>query len=87
MPTAKPLTCGSLAAVAGARWVESMLFGTAPWDPVVLGASAVVMLAVTGGRERTAEEYRKLYAQAGFELTRVVPTASAASIVEGRPAA
>ena len=47
----------------------------------------VVMLAVTGGRERTAEEYRELYAQAGFELTRVVPTASAASIVEGRPAA
>ena len=47
----------------------------------------VVMLAVTGGRERTAEEYRELYAQAGFELARVVPTASAVSVVEGRPAA
>jgi hypothetical protein len=46
----------------------------------------LVMLAVTGGRERTAEEYRELYAHAAFELTRVVPTASAVSIVEGRPA-
>jgi hypothetical protein len=46
----------------------------------------VTMLMATGGRERTADEYRELYRKAGFELTRVVPTASPVSVVEGRPA-
>lgn len=47
----------------------------------------VVMLALTsGGRERTAEEYAELYAQAGLTLTRVVPTHAVVSIVEGRAA-
>jgi orsellinic acid C2-O-methyltransferase len=31
------------------------------------------MLAVTGGRERTADEYKKLFAASGFELKRIVP--------------
>ena len=43
----------------------------------------IVMLAVTGGRERTPSEYSKLLAAAGFRLERVVPTASAYSIIEG----
>jgi hypothetical protein len=34
--------------------------------------------------ERTADEYRKLYEQAGFQMTRVVPTAAPISLVEGR---
>ena len=42
----------------------------------------MVMLTVTGGEERTAEEYGALLAKAGLRMTRVVPTASAASIVE-----
>src|SRR5947209_196762 len=42
----------------------------------------MVMLTVAGGEERTAEEYRALLAKAGLRMTRVVPTASAASIVE-----
>jgi hypothetical protein len=41
------------------------------------------MLILLAGRERTQDEYRTLYAAAGFELTRVIPTASGASIVEG----
>lgn len=41
------------------------------------------MLIMTGGRERTEEEYRTLFAAAGFELTRVVPTESLVSLVEG----
>lgn len=45
----------------------------------------LTMLVITGGQERTADEYAALYKQAGFELTRVVPTASAVSVVEGRP--
>jgi hypothetical protein len=40
------------------------------------------MLVTPGGVERTAEEYRQLLAQAGFRLTRIIPTASPYSIVE-----
>jgi hypothetical protein len=42
----------------------------------------MVMLTIAGGRERTAEEYASLLAQAGFRQTRVVPTASPVSLVE-----
>jgi hypothetical protein len=42
----------------------------------------LVMLVVPGGRERSAEEYRTLLDHSGFQLTRVVPTRSPASIVE-----
>ena len=43
----------------------------------------LIMLLVTGGRERTAEEFRLLYERTGFELTQIVPTSSDLSIVEG----
>ncbi|UVO39059.1 hypothetical protein KUL72_12255 [Bradyrhizobium arachidis] len=42
----------------------------------------MVMLVQLGGRERTALEYASLLSKAGFRLTQVVPTDSAASIVE-----
>lgn len=42
----------------------------------------VIMLAVTGGRERTEAQYRALLAAAGFELKGVLPTASQYSLVE-----
>ena len=42
----------------------------------------MVMLAIPGGEERTADEYRQLLEAAGFRMTRVVPTASDVSIVE-----
>jgi hypothetical protein len=42
------------------------------------------MLICHGGRERTATEYRDLLTQAGFQITRIVPTASPLSIVEAR---
>jgi hypothetical protein len=42
----------------------------------------MVMLALPGGEERTAEEYRVLLDKAGFRLTRVVPTETPVSIVE-----
>jgi O-methyltransferase/methyltransferase family protein len=41
------------------------------------------MLVQVAARERTADEYRKLYEQAGFQLTRIVPTAGPVSLVEG----
>ena len=42
----------------------------------------IIMLAVTGGRERTPSDYEALLAGAGFRFERVVPTASQYSIVE-----
>ena len=45
----------------------------------------MVMLNVPGGEERTEAQYRALLDKAGFRLTRVVPTASLASIVEAAP--
>lgn len=42
----------------------------------------IQMLLIEGGKERTAEEYRRLLDAAGFRLTRIVPTPSPYSIVE-----
>jgi len=44
------------------------------------------MLVATGGRERTAEEFKKLFAQAGFKVRRIIPTRCPLSIVEGAAA-
>ena len=41
------------------------------------------MLVMTGGRERTESEFRKLYEDSGFKLTRIVPTESPFSVIEG----
>jgi hypothetical protein len=46
----------------------------------------MMMLVGPGGQERTEPEYRALLGKAGFRLARVVPTASAVSVVEGFPA-
>jgi hypothetical protein len=43
------------------------------------------MLVIPGGKERTEAEYRALFRQAGFRLTRIVPTRSEVSIIEGEP--
>ena len=40
------------------------------------------MLAMTGGKERTAKEYAALFDQAGFKLVNVHPTSSPMQIVE-----
>jgi len=45
----------------------------------------MLMLAATGGEERTPSEYSTLLDHAGFRMTRVVPTASLVSIVEAVP--
>jgi hypothetical protein len=45
----------------------------------------MVMLVFTGGIERTEEEYRLLFKQAGFQLSSITPTTSLVSIVEGKP--
>lgn len=49
-------------------------------------ANDVNMLVVAGGRQRTEREFRELYAAAGFELTRIVPTPARVAVIEGVPA-
>lgn len=63
-------------------------------DPKLEGRlmSDLNMMAVTGGKERSAREWRELLVAAGFEMKRVVPVIDAAgaqqdvSIVEAAPA-
>ena len=40
------------------------------------------MLLLPGGRERTEQEFRELFAGAGFRMTRVVPTKSPICVIE-----
>jgi ubiquinone/menaquinone biosynthesis C-methylase UbiE len=44
----------------------------------------LTMLVIPGGKERTEEEFRELFAGAGFDLARVVPTQADVSVIEGR---
>jgi O-methyltransferase domain len=46
----------------------------------------LVMLVLTGGKERTTEEYAALLQNAGFRLKRVVPTGTDFVIIESIPA-
>jgi hypothetical protein len=42
----------------------------------------IEMLALPGGRERSADEFKALFARSGFEMTKIVPTKSPLSVVE-----
>ena len=44
----------------------------------------LLMLVMAPGRERTEREYRHLLAEAGFEVSRVVPTTTEVSIIEAK---
>ncbi len=46
---------------------------------------AYMVVLMPGGVERTAAEFAELYASCGFKLTRVIPTGSYLSIIEGVP--
>ncbi|HEX2350169.1 MAG TPA: methyltransferase [Ktedonobacterales bacterium] len=43
----------------------------------------VQMLIMTGGHERTAEEFARLFSAAGLRLTRIIPTQAGPSVIEG----
>ncbi len=43
------------------------------------------LLAISGGGERTSEEFAALYEAAGFKLTQIIPAPAALSIIEGKP--
>ena len=42
-----------------------------------------LMMVTYGGKERSEKQYRQLFAAAGLELTRIVPTKSVISVIEG----
>ncbi len=46
----------------------------------ILDVEAMIM--TPGAKERTAQEYRQLFAKSGFEVTRIIPTKSPMSIIE-----
>jgi O-methyltransferase domain/Dimerisation domain len=53
-----------------------------PNEPDLGKVMDIEMLVSPGGKERTAEEYRELFARAGLRLTRIVPTKSPYSVIE-----
>jgi O-methyltransferase domain len=54
-----------------------------PGNEPSLGKVLDLQMLLIGGKERTEQEFRALFQATGFELTRIVPTASPVAIVEG----
>ena len=54
-----------------------------PGDEPSFGKWLDLMMLLIAGRERTKEEYSRLFSAAGLKMNRVIPTASEISIVEG----
>ena len=79
---ARILTAVRRAAAPGARLIVVEVLVPETPGPDHSKVLDIIMLAVTGGRERTRDQYEKLLADAGFELERVVPTRSSYFIVE-----
>jgi hypothetical protein len=50
-----------------------------------VGTLDIVMLTVTGGRERTAAAFSALLEQAHFPFNRLITTISPMRIIEARP--
>jgi len=55
-----------------------------PGNEPSIGKILDIEMLLIGGRERTETDFRRLFAEAGFELTRIVATPSPVSVVEGR---
>jgi hypothetical protein len=53
--------------------------------PTVGKAVDLVMLTLTGGKERTVGEHRELLASAGFSVKQTIPLANDVMIIEARP--
>lgn len=52
-------------------------------EPHASKALDILMLVMEGGKERTKDEYRKLLEASGFRLTKMIPTKSSYSVIEG----
>lgn len=56
-------------------------------EPSVSKFFDLAMMVLPGGMERTEEEYQQLFEAAGFQLTRIVPTRTWVSVIEGEVSA
>jgi SAM-dependent methyltransferase len=54
-------------------------------DPAYVKLLDLEMLMIPGGLERTEEEFRRLLAAAGFQLTKSVPTQAEVNVIEADP--
>lgn len=79
---ARILTAVRRAAAPGARLIIVEVLVPDSLGPDHSKVVDIIMLAVTGGRERTRDQYEKLLAETGFDLQRVMPTRSSYFIVE-----
>jgi hypothetical protein len=52
-------------------------------EPSVSKFFDLAMMVLPGGMERTEEEYRRLFLDAGFRLTKIVSTQTWISVIEG----
>lgn len=52
-------------------------------EPHPSKALDILMLVMEGGKERTKDEYRRLLEASGLRLTRIIPTKSPYSVIEG----
>lgn len=51
-------------------------------EPSVAKLLDLEMLVITGGRERTEQEFNVLLASSGFHLSRIIPTGESICILE-----
>jgi hypothetical protein len=65
--------------------IERMIFDD-PVRSIPTLLSDITMLVITGGLERTEQEYARLLGSADMRLTRVIPVAYPYTIFEGAPA-
>src|SRR5688572_18989766 len=72
------------AAVPGARLlVVEMIIPESNDEPSLARLDDINMLAITGGRERTEQEFADLFDSAGFDLVKVHKTEGPFCIIEG----
>lgn len=69
----------------GRLLVIEIVLGTGTDDPFE-SLLDLNMLVISGGRERTESEYRRLFENGGFRLTSITQTMAGVSIIEGVPA-
>jgi len=79
------LRCCRAAVPSGGRLllVEHVLKPVNEPDPARF--SDLNMLVMLGGRERTEEEYQRLFQAADFRLERIIPTHSPFTVIEATP--
>ena len=75
--------CAAVMPEAGKALVVEMLMGSANDPSPSKPFDILMLLNQPGGRIRTEVEFRALFTAAGLRLTRVIPTASPNSILEG----